>query len=82
MPMGERRRGSMGFGPAHQAMWHGLRVRPDRAVLEARLAYFIAWRNRLDDVIHRLSERLEADITGDETEAAATDEPSCDDPQE
>lgn len=75
---GRRGRG-LEFGLAHGERWHGLRVRPDQAVLEARLAYLVAWRNRLDAVIQQLSERLETGFAAGATVDEPANQPSSPD---
>lgn len=80
-PHGVRCGRGPGFGPVDGDRWYGPRVRPDQAVLEARLAYMIAWRNRLDAVIQQLSERLETGKAAGGTAAEPEDKSAADDPQ-
>jgi len=80
MPVGRPHGFGMGYGPMHARMWAGARIEPDRAILEAKLAYLVAWRNRLDSVIEELAARLDgADCCCGPIEQCECEEPATED---
>lgn len=90
MPIARPHGFGMGRGAMHASMWAGARIEPDRAMLEAKLAYLVAWRDRLDSVIDELAARLDgADCCCGPVEHCECEEqptadqaPCCDDASE